>query len=145
MVACAMREQPFFLSKMWLIISLLLKIFCFSLNNLYICVNKINSAMDKVKYLPQICPSCGSTLRVKAMHCAHCDTNVVGDYSQPAFMRMSKEDQEFIVDFVLCSGSLKEMAQKMGLSYPTVRNRLDDLISTLSRVAELSAEGKTNK
>ena len=101
--------------------------------------------MDKVKYLPQICPSCGSTLRVKAMHCAHCDTNVVGDYSQPALMRVSKEDQEFIVDFVLCSGSLKEMAQKMGLSYPTVRNRLDDLISTLSRVAELSAEGKTNK
>ncbi|MBR5876991.1 MAG: DUF2089 family protein, partial [Alistipes sp.] len=50
------------------------------------------------------------------------------------------EDQDFIVDFVLCSGSLKEMAQKMGLSYPTVRNRLDDLISSLSRVAELTGD-----
>ena len=96
--------------------------------------------MDKVKHLPQICPSCGSTLRVKAMHCSHCDTNVEGDYAQPALMRISKEDQDFIVDFVLCSGSLKEMAQKMGLSYPTVRNRLDDLISSLSRVAELTGD-----
>ena len=70
------------------------------------------------------------------MHCAHCQTSVEGDYEQPVLMRISKEDQEFITDFVLCSGSLKEMAQKMGLSYPTVRNRLDDLISTLKRNVE---------
>ncbi len=70
------------------------------------------------------------------MHCANCQTSVEGDYEQPALMCISKEDQEFIVDFVLCSGSLKEMAQKMGLSYPTVRNRLDDLISTLKQNVE---------
>lgn len=93
--------------------------------------------MEKVKQLPQICPSCGSVLRVKAMHCVHCHTNVEGDYSQPVLMRMPKEDQDFIVSFVLSSGSLKEMAQKMGLSYPTVRNRLDDLIATLKRNMEL--------
>ena len=98
--------------------------------------------MDKIKNLPRICPSCGTTLRVKAMHCAHCDTNVEGDYTQPALMRMSKDDQDFIVDFVLCSGSLKEMAQKMGLSYPTVRNRLDDLIDSLRRVTNLSNDSK---
>ena len=92
--------------------------------------------MIKTKQLPKLCPSCGATLRVKAMHCAHCQTSVEGDYEQPALMRISKEDQEFITDFVLCSGALKEMAQKMGFSYPTVRIRLDDLISTLKRNVE---------
>ena len=96
--------------------------------------------MEKIKQLPKFCPSCGSILRVKAMHCAHCDTNVEGDYTQPPLMRMAKEDQDFIVDFVLCSGSLKEMAQKMGLSYPTVRNRLDDLIAVLKQNLELQGD-----
>jgi len=46
-------------------------------------------------------------------------------------MRLSEENQQFVLDFVRCSGSLKEMAQKLGLSYPTVRNRLDEVISQL--------------
>jgi hypothetical protein len=48
-------------------------------------------------------------------------------------MRLSEEEQRFVIDFVKCSGSLKEMAQKLGLSYPTVRNRLDDVIALLER------------
>jgi hypothetical protein len=43
-------------------------------------------------------------------------------------MRLDPEEQEFIIEFLLNSGSLKEMASKMGKSYPTVRNKLDDLI-----------------
>lgn len=89
--------------------------------------------MEKVKRLPIICPSCGEGLRVKAMHCPSCDTSVEGDYQLPAFMTLSVEEQRFIIDFVLCSGSLKEMAQQMGLSYPSVRNRLDDIIEKLNR------------
>ena len=49
-------------------------------------------------------------------------------------MRLSADDQRFVIDFVKCSGSLKEMAQRLGLSYPTVRNRLDDVIAQLERV-----------
>jgi len=43
-------------------------------------------------------------------------------------MQLPEEDQAFILQFFLTSGSLKEMASIMGISYPTVRNRLDDLI-----------------
>ncbi|MBO5217592.1 MAG: DUF2089 family protein [Alistipes sp.] len=84
-----------------------------------------------MKKLPVVCPSCGDGLRVKAMHCPTCQTRVEGDYQLPAIMKLSEEEQEFITDFVLCSGSLKEMAQRMGLSYPSVRNRLDDIIELL--------------
>lgn len=110
--------------------------FALLFNYVYICINKIKQYMDKVKQLPKLCPSCGSVLRVKTMQCAHCQTSVEGDYQQPALMSIAKEDQEFIVNFVLCSGSLKEMAHKMGLSYPTVRNRLDDLIAVLKQNME---------
>lgn len=89
--------------------------------------------MDMEKRLPKICPSCGGTLRVHAMRCAACETSIEGDYRLPALMRLSDEDQQFVRDFVLRRGSLKEMASHMGLSYPTVRNRLDEVIAQLNR------------
>lgn len=90
-----------------------------------------------MKRLPKICPSCGGVLSVQTMHCVKCDTRIEGDYPLPALMQLSEDDQAFICDFVKSSGSLKEMAQKLGLSYPTVRNRLDDIIEALNRVSEV--------
>lgn len=89
---------------------------------------------EKRKRLPKICPSCGSTLRVKTMHCAECATQIEGDYELPALMRLRDEDLRFVSDFVMCSGSLKEMASRMGLSYPTVRNRLDEVIAAIEKI-----------
>jgi hypothetical protein len=56
---------------------------------------------------------------------------VSGRFELPLLTTLSATDQQFIVDFVRSSGSLKDMAQKLGLSYPTVRNLLDDLITRL--------------
>lgn len=83
------------------------------------------------KSLPQICPSCGGTLQVRVMHCAECDTKIEGNYPLSALMRLKEEDMRFVYDFVMCSGSLKALAQKMDLSYPSVRNRLDDIIAKM--------------
>jgi hypothetical protein len=89
--------------------------------------------MNQEKKLPKLCPSCDGILRVQTMHCVACGTKIEGDYRLPVLMRLSEEEQRFVIDFVKCSGSLKEMAQKLGLSYPTVRNRLDDVIALLER------------
>ena len=59
-----------------------------------------------------------------------------GDYLLPALSRLGGEDQQFALSFILGSGSLKEMAKLYGVSYPTVRNRLDDLIARLSAIIE---------
>ena len=59
--------------------------------------------------LPIQCPACDNELTVVKLHCDHCETQVSGK-------------------FLLNSGSLKEMANKLGKSYPTVRNKLDELI-----------------
>ena len=50
--------------------------------------------------------------------------------------RLGSEDQQFAIAFILYSGSLKRMAKLYGVSYPTVRNRLDDLISRLEATVE---------
>lgn len=86
------------------------------------------------KRLPLICPSCDSLLKVKQLYCENCETDVTGLYSLPIISQLSIEDQRFILDFVKASGSLKVMAQNMKLSYPTVRNRLDDIINNINNL-----------
>ena len=74
-----------------------------------------------------------SALKVKSLKCEECGTEVTGLYELPLLTRLKPEEQDFIVRFVKCSGSLKDMAKQQGLSYPTVRNMLDDLIDKISR------------
>ena len=88
-----------------------------------------------MRILPQECPSCGRPLTVKRLACRHCGTEIEGLYELPALVGLPRADQEFVLQFVLASGSLKEMARLLGVSYPTVRNRLDEIIARLREVA----------
>ena len=84
--------------------------------------------------LPVICPSCAESLSVSELTCLHCQTKISGQYVLPILLRLSEEEQQFILEFFLSSGSLKEMAQKLGNSYPTVRNKLDDMIEKVKQL-----------
>lgn len=81
--------------------------------------------------LPIQCPSCESSLSVTQLSCSNCSTIVSGNYSLPLLLQITEEEQNFILQFFLMSGSLKEMATQMGNSYPTVRNKLDDIIQKI--------------
>ena len=81
--------------------------------------------------LPCICPSCQLQLKVKSLKCDNCQTEVSGLFELPALARLLPDDQQFILQFIKCSGSLKDMARYLNLSYPTVRNLLDDIIERL--------------
>jgi len=91
-----------------------------------------------VKLLPTTCPSCQERLSVKRLRCDSCETEVEGSYPLPQLAALSLEDQEFILEFVKASGSLKEMAALLKVSYPTVRNRLDEVIARLNPPSQLS-------
>jgi len=86
--------------------------------------------------LPVNCPSCAEGLNVSQLSCGHCGTSVSGNFSLPVLLKLTEEEQQFMLDFFLCSGSLKELAVKMGNSYPTVRNRLDDIIAKITAMNE---------
>ncbi len=84
--------------------------------------------------LPIQCPSCENTLSVTQLSCTNCTTSVSGNFSLPILLQISAEEQNFILQFFLMSGSLKEMANQMGNSYPTVRNKLDDIIKKINNL-----------
>lgn len=88
------------------------------------------------KRLPLQCPACKSPLKVGRMFCGECSTEVCGDFELPLLARLPEKEQQFIIEFVKSSGSLKDMAKSMGVSYPTVRNVLDDLIEKLIKLDE---------
>jgi hypothetical protein len=81
--------------------------------------------------LPTHCPSCEHQLKVKSLWCEDCGTEVNGSYELSPLSRLSPQDQDFILTFVRRSGSIKDMAAHLKLSYPTVRNMLNEIISKL--------------
>ena len=81
------------------------------------------------------CPSCSSTkLQVSKIECLECNTQFAGLFSIPALLKLQEDDLQFVLDFVKCSGSLKEMASIQGISYPTLRNKLNALIELLDHI-----------
>lgn len=77
------------------------------------------------------CPSCSGELQAVRLACRSCETALEGKFDIPALLQLSADDLAFVTAFVRSSGSLKAMAQLMGVSYPTVRNRLDEILKTL--------------
>jgi len=84
-----------------------------------------------MKIFPTLCPACNSQLKAKSLICQQCQTEIQGEYGLPILTRLSPEEQMFILEFIKASGSLKEMARILQLSYPTVRNRLDEIIERI--------------
>ena len=80
---------------------------------------------------PTRCPGCGEGLTTTRLACGACETQVEGRFDLPEMLRLPPDDLEFVVAFVLASGSLKEMAAQRRQSYPTIRNRLDAIIEQL--------------
>lgn len=84
--------------------------------------------------LPVKCPSCEKALQVSQLKCPNCETTVNGNYHLPLYMQLTDEEQEFILSFFLTSGSIKAMAKQIGVSYPTMRNKMDDLIEKIQKL-----------
>ena len=82
------------------------------------------------KRLPLQCPACDAPLKVGRMFCGQCDTEVCGTFELPVLAKLTDKEQRFVIDFIKSSGSLKSM----GVSYPTVRNILDELIDKLIKI-----------
>ncbi|MEO2019523.1 MAG: DUF2089 family protein [Fuerstiella sp.] len=86
--------------------------------------------------ITNICPYCQHSMAVKSMECGHCHVCVEANFPLTRLGELPIEHQRFIEMFVLASGSLKEIAQQTGVSYPTVRSRLNRIIEELrTRIA----------
>ncbi len=77
------------------------------------------------------CPVCGEEMTVTRVHCRHCDTAVEGRFALGKFHHLTSEQLQFADLFIRCEGKITRVEEEMGLSYPTVRGRLHDLIRAL--------------
>jgi len=82
------------------------------------------------------CPSCEGELLATRLSCRACGTQLDGQFEIPPLLQLSPDDLAFVTAFVRTSGSLKAMAQQLGVSYPTVRNRLDEILLRLEAVEQ---------
>jgi hypothetical protein len=77
------------------------------------------------------CPVCRNELTVTRLHCSNCDTMVEGRFTAGHFANLTTEQLDFILTFVRVEGRLNRMETELGLSYPTIRNRLHEIIRSL--------------
>ena len=68
---------------------------------------------------------------VTRVHCRHCDTTVEGRFALGRFHHLTPEQLKFAETFIRCEGKITRVEEEMGLSYPTVRGRLHELIRAL--------------
>jgi hypothetical protein len=84
------------------------------------------------------CSSCGGRLAITRLACASCDVSVQGTFELPPLARLKPEDQIFVAAFVRHHGSIKKMEALFGISYPTVKNRLNAIARELDESFEAS-------
>jgi len=77
------------------------------------------------------CPVCAGPLAVTRLRCERCDMTIEGRFSLGRFARLTAEQLDFVETFVRCEGKLRSMEGELGISYPTVRARLHDVIRAL--------------
>jgi len=80
---------------------------------------------------PARCPICTSELTVAKLHCSSCDTTLEGNFASGQFSNLASDQLDFVFTFVRCEGKINRMEQELGLSYPTIRNRLHEVIRAL--------------
>lgn len=90
------------------------------------------------------CPVCNSKTIVTRISCDNCNTVIEGEFTLCKFCRLTSEQKHFIDTFIKCRGNIKEMEKELGVSYPTVKNRLEDVAAALGHKSEpiIEEDGK---
>jgi hypothetical protein len=77
------------------------------------------------------CPVCDSALTVTRLHCNTCGTTIEGEFTVGRFSRLNREQYALLESFLRSRGNLRELERELGVSYPTVRNRVEALLRAL--------------
>jgi hypothetical protein len=81
--------------------------------------------------MPGNCPVCGEGLTVARLHCPNCDTSIEGHFTLGRLSHLNADQLSFVETFIRCEGTIKRVEKELGISYPTVRSRLEEVIRAL--------------
>lgn len=95
--------------------------------------------------LPQHCPFCSADITIiKQYTCDSCGTTFDGQFTLPEphhpLTRLNSTQLDFVLAFVRCEGKLNRLEAELGVSYPTVRHRLNEVITALGGEPQVEAE-----
>jgi hypothetical protein len=91
--------------------------------------------MNGPHHPPRNCPICGNTLAVTRLHCPGCATELSGEFASCEFCALSPEQRDLLRVFLSSRGNLKEIERHLGVSYPTARARVAELLDALGLTA----------
>ena len=80
---------------------------------------------------PTRCPLCGGKIAVTRLYCRDCDTTLEGHFTGWPFSQLTPDQLSFVEIFIRCEGKIRRMQDEIGLSYPTIRSRLHEVIRAL--------------
>ena len=104
----------------------------------YICIKE--KGRECMKKVISRCPVCNSELAVTRLKCDSCETVIENSFRLSKFDYLSDEDLYFAETFIRCRGNIKEVEKELGISYPTVRAKLDSVIKKLGYETETNEE-----
>lgn len=90
------------------------------------------------------CPVCDDELVVSKLSCTSCKSTIEGEFSLCTFCKLTAEQKDFINIFIKSRGNIKEIEKEMGISYPTVRGKLENIIESL-KILENPSEKKLSQ
>ncbi len=91
--------------------------------------------------VPNQCPACSGQLEIVRLTCTSCGTSVEGHFSLDWVGRLTREQLGFVKVFLASRGKIKDVEHALGLSYPTVVARLDEVVAVVQGEAAPSAGG----
>lgn len=79
------------------------------------------------------CPQCGDDLVITKLFCQNCGTTISGQFGSSAsvFGKLSDEQTEFLLAFIRCEGKYNRLEEELGISYPTLKNRFNDILASM--------------
>ncbi len=92
-----------------------------------------------------VCPVCDGAFRVSRLTCESCGSHLEGSFPLNRFAKLSEAQQHFVEVFVTSRGNIKEVERLLGISYPTVRSRLDDVIQALGYPVQRVSDGGVDR
>jgi hypothetical protein len=72
-------------------------------------------------------------MKIVRVYCPQCDVHMEGEFEVSPLARLSLEEQTFVAAFLRTHGNIRRMEQLFGISYPTVKNRLNSIVEQIDR------------
>ncbi len=96
--------------------------------------------MAKKHPIPESCPVCSGHYVVSQLRCSSCGTKLEGNFSQGAFSGLNDKQLNFVMVFLKNRGNIQNTGKELGISYPTVKSRLDDALKEMGLFVESESD-----